>query len=184
MAQQREPSPPLAEGQQSKDASSFSSSASSPWDSPDNPFQALKPAQARAQSAPLTLPSEPVDPIKSQAAAAASPPKSVDAFSSVSWSQSQWIAFSDHFAPPRRQGPGSKEIQRPPSGSGRSGRFLSDDSAGTSCRAAGSSEDSAPCFPDVFSGIPDRAMAAAQPSQILSGKTLLLMAKCLVCEVG
>ncbi|XP_028457070.1 F-BAR domain only protein 2 isoform X7 [Perca flavescens] len=165
---QRECSPPLAESQQSKDVSSFSSSTSSPWDSPENPFQALKPIPARAQSAPITLPTEPIDPIKSPAAA--SPPKSVDAFSSVSWSQSQWIAFSDNFTPARRQGSGSsvKELQRPQagSGSGRSSRFLSDDSADAYCKAAGSGEDGNPGFSDVFSGITDRAMAAAP-----SGKT-------------
>ncbi|XP_039636443.1 F-BAR domain only protein 2 [Perca fluviatilis] len=163
---QRERSPPLAESQQSKDVSSFSSSTSSPWDSPENPFQALKPIPARAQSAPITLPTEPIDPIKSPAAAG--PPKSVDAFSSVSWSQSQWIAFSDNFAPARRQGSGSsvKEPQRPQAGSGSSSRFLSDDSADAYCKAAGSGEDGNPGFSDVFSGITDRAMAAAP-----SGKT-------------
>ncbi|XP_044031278.1 F-BAR domain only protein 2 isoform X2 [Siniperca chuatsi] len=168
MVPHREPSPPRAESQQSKDVSSFSSSTSSPWDSPENPFQALKPVPARAQSAPITLPTEPVDPIKSPAAA--SPPKSVNAFSSVSWSQSQWIAFSDNFAPPRHQGSGSsvKEVQRPQSGSGRSSRFLSDDSVDTYCKAAGSREDSNPCFSDVFSGITDRAMAAAPSSKIFN----------------
>lgn len=157
---QRERSPPLAESQQS-------SSTSSPWDSPENPFQALKPVPARAQSAPITLPTEPIDPIKSPAAA--SPPKSVDAFSSVSWSQSQWIAFSDNFAPSRRQGSGlsGKELQRPQSGSGRASRFLSDDSADAYCRAAGSREDS-----DVFSGITDRAVAAAPSSKIFNGNII------------
>ncbi|XP_031716316.1 F-BAR domain only protein 2 isoform X1 [Anarrhichthys ocellatus] len=168
---QRERSPPLAESQQSKDVSSFSSSTSSPWDSPENPFQALKPAPARAQSAPMTLPTEPIDPIKSPAvAAAASPPKSGDAFSSVSWSQSQWIAFSDNSAPARRQGPGPslKELQRPQSGSGRACRFLSDESAEAFCKAPGSGGDGIPCFSDVFSGITDRAMAAAPSSKIFN----------------
>ncbi|KAM6901664.1 F-BAR domain only protein 2 isoform 2-T2 [Lycodopsis pacificus] len=157
---QRERSPPPAESQQSKDVSSFSSSTSSPWDSPENPFQALKPAPARAQSAPMTLPTEPIDPIKSPAAAG--PPKSGDAFSSVSWSQSQWIAFSDNFAPARRQGPGPslKELQGPQSGSGRACRFPSDESAEAFCKASG-----IPCFSDVFSGVTDRAMAAAPSSK-------------------
>ncbi|KAM7368734.1 hypothetical protein PAMP_013045 [Pampus punctatissimus] len=165
---QRERSPPLAESQQSKDVSSFSSSTSSPWDSPENPFQTLKPAPARAQSAPITLPTEPVDPIKSPAAA--SPPRSVDAFSSVSWSQNQWIAFSDNFVPPGHQGSGSSmtELQRPQSSSGRSSRFLSDDSADANCKAAGSREDGSSCFSDVFSGITDRAMAAAPSSKIFN----------------
>ncbi|XP_045922585.1 F-BAR domain only protein 2 isoform X3 [Micropterus dolomieu] len=163
---QREPSPPLAESQQSKDVSSFSSSTSSPWDSPENPFQALKPIPARAQSAPITLPTEPVDPIK--ISAAASPPKSINAFSSVSWSQSQWIAFSDNFAPPFHQdsGPPVKELQRPISGSGRSTRFLSDDSAEDYFK------DGNPCFSDVFSGITVRAMAAAPSSKIFNGNII------------
>ncbi|XP_072227469.1 F-BAR domain only protein 2 isoform X3 [Leuresthes tenuis] len=161
---QQERSPPLAECQHSKDVSSFSSSTSSPWDSPENPFQVLKPAPARAQSAPITQPSEPVDPIKSPATA--SPPKSVDTFSSASWSQSQWIAFSDSFTPPYRQGSGSvKELQRLQSGSGRSSRFLSDDSADAYCKAAGFREGSSLCFTDVFS---DRAMAAAPASKIFN----------------
>lgn len=161
-------SPPLVESQQSKEVSSFSSTTSSPWDSPENPFQALKPMPARAQSAPITLPTEPVDPIRSSPAA--SPPKSVDAFSSVSWSQSQWIAFSDNFAPPRRQGSGTsvRELQRPPSGSGRSSRFLSDDSADAYCKASGSREDGG--FSDVFSGITD--WSAAPSSKIFTGNII------------
>ncbi|XP_034752978.1 F-BAR domain only protein 2 isoform X2 [Etheostoma cragini] len=165
---QRERSPPLAESQKSKDVSSFSSSTSSPWDSPENPFQALKPVPARAQSAPITLPAEPIDPIKSPAAA--SPPKSVDAFSSLSWSQSQWIAFSDNFAPARRQvsGPSVKELQRSQASSGRSSRFLSDDSAEAYYKAADSREDGHACFSDVFSGITERAMAAAPSGKIFN----------------
>lgn len=161
-------SPPLVESQQSKEVSSFSSTTSSPWDSPENPFQALKPMPARAQSAPITLPTEPVDPIRSSPAA--SPPKSVDAFSSVSWSQSQWIAFSDNFAPPRRQGSGTsvRELQRPPSGSGRSSRFLSDDSADAYCKASGNREDGG--FSDVFSGITD--WSAAPSSKIFTGNII------------
>ncbi|XP_042365905.1 F-BAR domain only protein 2 [Plectropomus leopardus] len=164
---QRERSPPLAESQQSKDVSSFSSSTSSPWDSPENPFQALKPVPARAQSAPITLPTEPIDPIKSPAAA--SPPKSSDAFSSVSWSQSQWIAFSDNFAPARRQSSGSsvKELQRPQSSSGRSSRFLSDDSADAYCKATGSKEEGN-SLSDVFSGITDRPIPTAPSSKIFN----------------
>ncbi|XP_071061151.1 F-BAR domain only protein 2 isoform X2 [Pseudochaenichthys georgianus] len=158
---QRERSPPLAESQQSKEVSSFSSSTSSPWDSPENPFQALKPVPARAQSAPITLPTELIDPIRSPSAA--SPPKSGDAFSSssVSWSQSQWIAFSDNVAPARRQGLSVKELQRPHTGPPRSARCLSDDSADAYCR-----ED--PRFTDVFSGITERAMAAAQTGNALN----------------
>lgn len=178
MAPQRECSPHPAESQQSKEVSSFSSSTSSPWDSPDNPLQALKPVPARAQSAPITLPTEPIDPIKSPAAA--SPPKSVDAFSSVSWSQSQWIAFSDNFAPSRRQGSGSsaKELQRPQSGSGRSSRFPSDDSADVCCKTSGSREDGIPCVSDVVSGITDRTMAAAPSGKIFTGNMKLMLETC------
>ncbi|KAF3701824.1 F-BAR domain only protein 2 [Channa argus] len=134
MVPQQECFAPLTESQQSKDVSSFSSSTSSPWDSPENPLQALNPIPARAQSAPITLPAEPVDPVKNPAAA--SPPKSVDAFTSVSWSQSQWIAFSDNFAPTRRQGLGSavKDLQRPQTSTGRSSRFLSDGSTDAYCK--------------------------------------------------
>ncbi|XP_076019703.1 uncharacterized protein LOC143010967, partial [Genypterus blacodes] len=177
-APQREPSPPLAESQHSKDVSSFSSPTSSPWDSPENPFQALKPLPARAQSAPITLPAERGDPVKSPAAA--SPPKSGDALCSASqWSQSQWIPFSDHFPPPRRQGPGSgvKELPRLQSGAGRPLRFLSDGSADECSKAAaggggGAQEADNPPFSDVFSGVTDRAtMATAQPSKIFNGNT-------------
>ncbi|XP_060917715.1 F-BAR domain only protein 2 isoform X2 [Labrus mixtus] len=165
-APQPERSPPLAESlaEQSKEVSYFSSSTSSPWDSPENPFQALKPVPARAQSAPITLPTEQVDPINSPAPS--SPPKSVDAFSSVSWSQCQWIAFSDNVTPPRRQSSGAsvKELQRLQSGSGRSTRLLSDDSAEACGGASGGREDGNPGISDVFSGVTDRAMAAASPS--------------------
>lgn len=61
-----------------------------------------------------------------------------------------------------------KEIHRPQLGSGRSSRFLSDDSAVAYCRAAGT-EDNA-CSSDVFSGITERALAAAPASKIFSGK--------------
>ncbi|XP_067340046.1 F-BAR domain only protein 2 isoform X3 [Channa argus] len=151
MVPQQECFAPLTESQQSKDVSSFSSSTSSPWDSPENPLQALNPIPARAQSAPITLPAEPVDPVKNPAAA--SPPKSVDAFTSVSWSQSQWIAFSDNFAPTRRQGLGSavKDLQRPQTSTGRSSRFLSDGSTDAYCKTPGSREDSNSCFFQVFS---------------------------------
>uniref|UniRef100_A0A1A8CTJ0 FCH domain only 2 n=1 Tax=Nothobranchius kadleci TaxID=1051664 RepID=A0A1A8CTJ0_NOTKA len=143
---------PLAERQQSRDIS-FSSSTSSPWDSPENPLQPLKPAMARAQSAPITQPTEPVDPVQSMAAAG--PPKSEEG---VSWSQSQWIAFGDNFAPPCRRGSGSSvlELQRVQAGVSRSSRFLSEDSADVYSRATRCSEDSSLSFTDVFA---DKAAA-------------------------
>ncbi|XP_007548913.1 F-BAR domain only protein 2 isoform X7 [Poecilia formosa] len=152
---------PVAERQQSKDVSSFSSSTTSPWDSPENTSQGLRPAPVRAQSAPITQPTEPIDPIKSPTTASPlETPKSVDGFSSVSWSQSQWIAFGDRSAPPCRHGSGSSvaEVQKAPAGGfGRASRFLSDESADAFCKAAAAAvrEDSSP---DVFS---DRTVAAA-----------------------
>ena len=62
-----------------------------------------------------------------------------------------------------------KELLRTQSTSGRPSRFLSDDSADGECKAAGSREDSGSCFGDVFSGITDRAMAAAPSSKIFNG---------------
>ncbi|XP_072770245.1 F-BAR domain only protein 2 isoform X3 [Nerophis lumbriciformis] len=142
-------SPPLAERQQSKDVSSFSSSTSSPWDSPVNPFKALRPAPVRAHSAPITLPPEPADPFES------SPGDVEDAASSLSWSQSQWIAFGDNMASSRRHGPGPPlRLQ-----SRRSSRFLSDDSADAYCKTAEG-------FSDSFSELSDGATAAAPSSKI------------------
>lgn len=158
---------PVAETQQPKGVSTLSSSSSSPWDSPDDPFQALKPATERAQSAPITLPSEPVDPLSGQTAS--SPPKSVDAFSSLCWSQSQWFAFSDDFAPRCHQA-SVKDVHRPPSGAGRSSRFFSDGSSGFDGNMEGSKEDSAPCVSDGFSGIADKATGATTSSKLSSGK--------------
>ncbi|KAK5613953.1 F-BAR domain only protein 2 [Crenichthys baileyi] len=160
---------PVAERQQSKDVSSFSSTTS-PWDSPENTSQALKPAPLRAQSAPITQPNEPIDPIKSPTTASPpKTPKSVDSFSSISWSQSQWIAFGDSCAPPCHHGSGSSvaEVRRVQAGFGRSRRFLSDDSADASCKttAAAVREDSRVCFTDVFS---DRTVAAATASTIFN----------------
>uniref|UniRef100_A0A674PMQ7 F-BAR domain only protein 2 n=1 Tax=Takifugu rubripes TaxID=31033 RepID=A0A674PMQ7_TAKRU len=162
---QQELSPPVAETQQPKGVCTLSSSSSSPWDSPDDPFQAHKPATERAQSAPITLPSEPVDPLSGQTAS--SPPKSVDAFSSLCWSQSQWFAFSDNFAPSRHQA-SVKDAHRPPSGAGRSSRFFSDGSSGFDDKMEGSKEDSAPCVSDVFSGIADKATGATTSGKLPS----------------
>ncbi|XP_047228273.1 F-BAR domain only protein 2 isoform X2 [Girardinichthys multiradiatus] len=161
---------PVAERQQSKDVSSFSSSTTSPWDSPENTSQALKPAPLRAQSAPITQPNEQIDPIKSPTTACTpNTPKSVDGFSSIPWSQSQWIAFGDNCAPPCHHGSGSSvaEVQRVQAGFGRSRRVLSDDSADASCKttAAAVREDSRVCFTDVFS---DRTVAAATASTIFN----------------
>ncbi|XP_043951887.1 F-BAR domain only protein 2 isoform X5 [Gambusia affinis] len=156
---------PVAERQQSKDVSSFSSSTTSPWDSPENTSQGLRPAPVRAQSAPITQPTEPIDPVKSPTAASPpKTPKSVDSFSSVSWSQSQWIAFGDRSAPPCCHGSGSSvaEVQKAPAGGfGRASRFLSDESADAFCKAAATAvrEDSSVCFVDVFS---DRTVAASK----------------------
>uniref|UniRef100_A0A3Q2FBW7 F-BAR domain only protein 2 n=1 Tax=Cyprinodon variegatus TaxID=28743 RepID=A0A3Q2FBW7_CYPVA len=163
-------STPVAESQQSKDVSSFSSSTTSPWDSPENASQGLKPAQERARSAPITQPTEPIDPMNSPTTASPpNAPKSVDIFSLVSWSQSQWIAFGDSFAPPCRHGSGSSaaEVQRVQAGFGRSRRFLSEDSADALCKTttAAVREDSSVCVSDVFS---DRTVAAATTSKVFN----------------
>lgn len=151
--------PSLAKIQPSKDVTSFSSSTSSPWDSPEEPPQALRPAPARARSAPLTLPTD--DPVKSPTSH--SPPKSVDAFSTVCWSQSQWIAFNDSFAPARHQssGPLLKEPQRPVASAGRSSRFLPDESSEAFGKALPSQDDCLTCFADVFCGVGDKPAASA-----------------------
>lgn len=166
-------STPVAESQQSKDVSSFSSSTTSPWDSPENASQGLKPAQERARSAPITQPTEPIDPMNSPTTASPpNAPKSVDIFSLVSWSQSQWIAFGDSFAPPCRHGSGSSaaEVQRVQAGFGRSRRFLSEDSADALCKTttAAVREDSSVCVSDVFS---DRTVAAATTSKVFNGNS-------------
>lgn len=62
-----------------------------------------------------------------------------------------------------------KDLQRPMSGSARSSRFLSDDSADAYCKAASSREDSSLCFIDVFSGTADRTMAAAPSGKTFNG---------------
>lgn len=147
-------STPLAECQQSKDVSS--SSTSSPWDSPETPFQVLKPTLSRAQSAPLTQPSEPVS-----SPAAGSPPKSGEGVSSFAWSQNQWIAFGDPVAPSCRHGLSVMELQRGRAGAGRSSRFLSDDGAEAYHREDGSLSSS-----DVFF---DRAAAAAPSDKMHNG---------------
>nr|XP_057909038.1 F-BAR domain only protein 2 isoform X2 [Doryrhamphus excisus] len=141
--------PALAERQPSKDVSSFSSSTSSPWDSPENPFQAPRPAPVRAHSAPITLPPEPAYPMESSAGSGE------DALASMSWSQSQWIAFGDNMAPSRRHGPGPPF--RPQCG--RSSRFLSDDLTD----AYGKMSEG---FSDSFSEMGDGATAAAPSSKI------------------
>lgn len=64
-----------------------------------------------------------------------------------------------------------KELQRVQSGSGRSSRFLSDDSA-DAYKAASGREDGNPCFPDVFSGITDKAFAAVPSSKVFNGNII------------
>lgn len=63
-----------------------------------------------------------------------------------------------------------KELQRAQSASGRSSRFLSDDSSDGDCKAAAA--DSSSCFGDVFSGVTDRAMAAAPSSKLFNGNII------------
>ncbi|XP_077478817.1 F-BAR domain only protein 2 isoform X1 [Stigmatopora argus] len=113
---------PEPERSPSKDASPVSSSMSSPWDSPEWSFQSPRPPPARAHSAPLA----PAD----------------EGAPRAGGSQSRWAAFAEDVAPGRRHPARA--------GSGRSSRFLSDDSAEAYGRAAEG-------FSDTFFGLSDGA---------------------------
>ncbi|KAL0965225.1 hypothetical protein UPYG_G00278430 [Umbra pygmaea] len=139
---------------------------SSSRDSRHDPLQALKPHPARAHSAPVMLQSEAAEPLGPSPVCPAPGSQPHGRNQSVlSWSQSQWIAFSDDFVPLQRQqihttGPGSRDRTQsnPPTGRpqfGRSNRFFSDDPADPFRKLALSSglgvvEDSAPCVSEVF----------------------------------
>lgn len=180
-------SPSLAESLQQPKAEASplpdSTTSTSPWDSLDDPFLALRPIPARAHSAPLTRPAKPLEPTQNQASgpgplqAPASQPQSAEAFPSLSWSQSQWIAFNDDFVPVRRQtisGGGLKGFLRPQSNppsfplSGRPLRFFSDDPADPCNRVSVGSgvgvedQSSAPCVQDVCAP-PATAPASQNP---------------------
>lgn len=159
---------PLAEEFTPKEAFPLpSSSTTSPWDVPDDPMVALKPAAPRAQSAPISRPPKLLD--SSQGPGPASPPKSVDAFTTLSWSQSQWIAFNEKLGPSRRTVPGLvlKELPRLPSiapTTARPVRFFSDDPADPVNRVGlcgGTREDSAPFGWDVSVTLGGRGGASA-----------------------
>ncbi|XP_071219473.1 F-BAR domain only protein 2 isoform X5 [Salvelinus alpinus] len=184
-------SPPLADSLQTKGEvtplpplASTTTNTFSPWEaSPDDPFLALKPIPARAQSAPITRQAEPQDPTP---AAPARLPQGEDQ-SAFSWSQSQWIAFNDDFVPFRRQqscGPGtgtgpvsndrtqsnpptSRTQSNPPIGrvqSGRSIRFFSEDPADPYNKmqlSSGVVEDSASCVSEVLSALTEGMVASA-----------------------
>ncbi|XP_029624704.1 F-BAR domain only protein 2 isoform X5 [Salmo trutta] len=194
--QQELSSPPLADSLQTKGEvtplpplASTTTNTFSPWEaSLDDPFLALKPIPARAQSAPITWQVEPLDPQDPTPtpAAQAGLPQGEDQ-SAFSWSQSQWIAFNDDFVPFRRQqscGPGtgtgpvshdrtqsnpptSRTQSNPPIGrvqSGRSIRFFSEDPADPynkmplSCAVV---EDSASCVSEVLSALTEGMVASA-----------------------
>ncbi|KAJ8400122.1 hypothetical protein AAFF_G00401610 [Aldrovandia affinis] len=100
------------------------SSPGLPWNLVDEPLLGLKP-RPRAESAPPTQP----DGGSQRAAAVAKPTQDgVDFFSSISWSQSQWIAFNNEFAPCKRPNASPREHQRPLSlPPAKAFRFFSDD---------------------------------------------------------
>ncbi|XP_052377261.1 F-BAR domain only protein 2 isoform X2 [Oncorhynchus keta] len=196
MLQRELSSPPLADSLQTKGEvtplpplASTTTNTFSPWEaSPDDPFLALKPIPARAQSAPITRQAEPLDPQDPTPtpAAPARLPQGEDQ-SAFSWSQSQWIAFNDDFVPFRRQqscGPGtstgpvshdrtqsnpstSRTQSNPPIGmvqSGRSIRFFSEDPADPYNKmplSSGVVEDSASCVSEVLSALTEGMVASA-----------------------
>ncbi|KAG9353685.1 hypothetical protein JZ751_011807 [Albula glossodonta] len=102
------------------------SSPGLPWNLVDEPLLGLKP-RPRAESAP------PAQPDGSEQHAIATAPKtapeSTDLFSSITWSQSQWIAFNDELVPCKRPSNTSpREHQRPLSlPPAKAFRFFSDD---------------------------------------------------------
>ncbi|XP_020321902.2 F-BAR domain only protein 2 isoform X5 [Oncorhynchus kisutch] len=187
-------SPPLADSLQTKGEvtplpplASTTTNTFSPWEaSPDDPFLALKPIPARAQSAPITRQAEPLDPQDPTPAATARLPQGEDQ-SAFSWSQSQWIAFNDDFVPFRRQqscSPGtstgpvshdrtqsnpstSRTQSNPPIDrvqSGRSIRFFSEDPADPYNKmplSSGVVEDSASCVSEVLSALTEGMVASA-----------------------
>lgn len=196
-------SPPLADSLQTKGEvtplpplASTTTNTFSPWEaSPDDPFLALKPIPARAQSAPITRQAEPLDPQDPTPtpAATARLPQGEDQ-SAFSWSQSQWIAFNDDFVPFQRQqscGPGtstgpvshdrtqsnpstSRTQSNPPIDrvqSGRSIRFFSEDLADPYNKmplSSGVVEDSASCVSEVLSALTE-GMVASAASQTNNG---------------
>ncbi|XP_041753702.1 F-BAR domain only protein 2 isoform X1 [Coregonus clupeaformis] len=187
-------SPPLADSlQQAKgevtplpSSTTTTTTTFSPWNSPADPFLALKPIPARAQSAPITRQEEPIDAQDPTPVPTGPDPTSVPQGkdqSAFSWSQSQWMAFNDDFVPVRRQqscGPGTGLVNRnrtqsnPPIGRPQSCRsicFFSDDPADPYNKMALSSgvgEDSASSVSEVFSALTEGmvAAAAAAASQI------------------
>ncbi|CAB1318826.1 unnamed protein product [Coregonus sp. 'balchen'] len=181
-------SPPLADSlQQAKgevtplpSSTTTTTTTFSPWNSPADPFLALKPIPARAQSAPITRQEEPIDAQDPTPVPTGPDPTSVPQGkdqSAFSWSQSQWIAFNDDFVPVRRQqscGPGTGLVNRdrtqsnPPIGRPQSCRsicFFSDDPADPYNKMALSSgvgEDSASSVSEVFSALTEGMVAASQ----------------------
>ncbi|XP_064165055.1 F-BAR domain only protein 2 isoform X2 [Anguilla rostrata] len=113
-----------------QEGSSFpASSTELPWNLVGEPLLGLKP-RPRAESAPPTR-SDGTEHAATAAAAAAAKPAhetSVDLFSSISWSQSQWIAFNDELVPCKRPNASPRDLQRPLSmPPAKAFRFFSDD---------------------------------------------------------
>ncbi|MBN3300362.1 FCHO2 protein, partial [Amia calva] len=112
-----------------KEGSSLPSSPSaSPWSLVDEPFLGLQPLSCPKSPSPdcplVHIPAEPS-------------PNSLDILSSISWSPSQWISFSEELVPCRRLSASAEEPPRPPAPAHRSspatpafassGKFFSDD---------------------------------------------------------
>ncbi|XP_035246003.1 F-BAR domain only protein 2 isoform X3 [Anguilla anguilla] len=115
-----------------QEGSSFpASSTELPWNLVGEPLLGLKP-RPRAESAPPTRSDGTEHAGTATAAAAVAKPAqetSVDLFSSISWSQSQWIAFNDEFVPCKRPNASPRDLlQRPLSmPPAKAFRFFSDD---------------------------------------------------------
>ncbi|KAL4617546.1 F-BAR domain only protein 2 isoform X3 [Arapaima gigas] len=108
-----------------KDGPPFSASSTpSPWDLVDKPLMGLNPLGDPKSTSPV----QPVMVDAGMATAAKLADDTVDAFSSISWSQSQWIAFDDEFAACRRLSSSARDPSRPPlRPPAKSIKFFSDD---------------------------------------------------------
>ncbi|XP_064799217.1 F-BAR domain only protein 2-like isoform X7 [Oncorhynchus masou masou] len=186
--QQEFSSPPLADGlQQAKGevtplpptttTTTTTTTTFSPWNSPADPFVALKPIPARAQRTPITRQDEPIEPTPGPDPTSVPQGENQSAFTR---SQSQWIDVNHDIVPVRRQQsccPGTGPVNRvrtqsnPPTGRPQSRRsicFFSDDPADPYNKMALSSgvvEVSASSVPEVFSALTVGMVAAAAVSQ-------------------
>ncbi|XP_036832867.1 F-BAR domain only protein 2 isoform X4 [Oncorhynchus mykiss] len=180
--QQEFSSPPLADGlQQAKgevaplpsSTTTTTTTTFSPWNSPADPFLALKPIPARAQRTPITRQDEPIEPTPGPDPTSVPQGENQSAFTR---SQSQWIDVNHDFVPVRRQQsccPGTGPVNRdrtqsnPPTGRPQSCRsicFFSDDPADPYNKmvlSSGVVEVSTSSVPEVFSALTVGVAAAA-----------------------